>query len=317
MPYTPDYSEHYPLISVAICTHNRAERLQLALEALKKQSLPQEVFEVLIVDNLSKDNTKQICDQYSQDFIHFYYIYEPILGLSKARNTALKAAKGDYIAYLDDDAIPCVIWLEAILETFKTVEPIPVCVGGPIYGLWEIPTFNWVEEYSDIASYFTTLDYGSNPCWFPLQRFPYGANMTYRRDALSEVGGFCEQLGRKGKSLLSQEELLLNLALEQKGEKFYYHPKASVEHWISQERINLNWLLRRSYWQGRSEAISEQHLGKSIKQQRQESVVKLLNFRRIIAQILPNQQRRIVTRSRMWRSWGYFYQVWLRKTSEQ
>jgi hypothetical protein len=134
--------------------------------------------------------------------------------------------------------------------------------------------------------------------------------MTYRRDALSEVGGFCEQLGRKGKSLLSQEELLLNLALEQKGEKFYYHPKASVEHWISQERINLNWLLRRSYWQGRSEAISEQHLGKSIKQQRQESVVKLLNFRRIIAQILPDKKRRIVTRSRIWRSWGYFYQVW-------
>ncbi|MDY7020838.1 MAG: glycosyltransferase [Cyanobacteriota bacterium] len=315
MQNTSNLSNYHRLISVAICTHNRAERLQKSLEALKNQSLSQEVFEVLVIDNASTDQTQKICDQYSQDFINFHYVYESILGLSKARNTAIKEAKGKYIAYLDDDAIPCQGWLEAILDSFENVEPSPIGVGGPIYGIWEIPTLNWVEEYSDIAAYFTTLNYGSQPCWFPSQRFPYGANMAYQREALEQVGGFCEQLGRKGQNLLSQEELLLNLSLEQKGEKFYYNPKASVEHWISKERINLEWLMQRSYWQGRSEAISEQLLGKSITQQRQESLGKVVNLRQLIAQVLPNQKRRIITRARIWRSWGYFLQVWSSNTS--
>ncbi|NES66117.1 MAG: glycosyltransferase [Okeania sp. SIO2D1] len=300
-----------PLISVAICTHNRADRLILALEGLVKQSLPSQNFEVLIIDNVSQDNTKEIGDRYQKEYSNFRYIYEPVLGLSKARNSALNQAKGKYIAYLDDDAIPGEEWLEAILDTFTTVEPLPVCVGGPIYGLWEIPKPDWIDKVME--DFFTVLDYGSKPRWFPAKRFPYGANMTYRKESLKSVGGFNEQLGRQGNKLLSQEELLVNLILAQQGGQFYYHPKASVQHWVPKERINANWLLSRSYWQGRSDAVADKIIGKPITEQYRESLSNLLNFKRVIAQVWPNKKVRFTTRCRIWRSWGYFVQVWINK----
>ncbi|MGD1805912.1 glycosyltransferase [Dapis sp. BLCC M126] len=300
-----------PLISVAICTHNRADRLILALEGLLKQSLPSQNFEVLIIDNASQDNTKEIGDRYEKKYSNCRYIYEPVLGLSKARNTALNQAKGKYIAYLDDDAIPCEEWLEAILDTFTTVEPCPVCIGGPIYGLWEIPKPDWLDR--TIEDYFTVLDYGSKPRWFPRNKYPYGANITYKKESLENLGGFNEELGRQGNKLLSQEELLVNWILEKQGEKFYYNPKASVKHWIPKKRINPNWLLRRSYWQGRSDAIADKIMGKPITQQYQESISNLLHLKRVIAQLWPQKKVRLTTRTRIWRSWGYFLEVWFNR----
>ncbi|WP_094676486.1 glycosyltransferase [Hydrocoleum sp. CS-953] len=300
-----------PLISVAICTHNRADRLILALDGLIKQSLASQNFEVLIIDNASQDNTQEIGDRYQEKYSNFRYIYEPVLGLSKARNSALNQAKAKYIAYLDDDAIPSEEWLESILDSFTTVEPSPVCVGGPIYGLWEIPKPDWIDR--SMEDFFTVLDYGSKPKWFKTNKFPYGANMTYRKESLKSVGGFNEKLGRKGKKLLSQEELLLNIILEQQGGKFYYNPKAFVQHWVPKERINAEWLLSRSYWQGRSDAIADKVIGKPLYYQYQESLSNLLNLKRVIAQLWPQKKVRLTTRSRIWRSWGYFVEVWLNK----
>ncbi len=308
MSLSENQENFQPLISVAICTHNRADRLILALEGLVKQSLSSQNFEVLIIDNVSQDNTKEIGDRYQEKYYNFRYIYEPVLGLSKARNSALDQAKGKYIAYLDDDAIPCEEWLESILDSFTTVEPSPVCVGGPIYGLWEIPKPDWIHKYME--DFFTVLDYGSEPRWFPPKKFPYGANMCYEKKSLENVGGFKEELGRQGNKLLSQEELLVNWILEKQGGKFYYNPKASVKHWIPKERINAEWLLRRNYWQGRSEAVADKIMGKSITQQYQESLSNLLNLKRVIAQFWPQKKVRLTTRSRIWHSWGYFVQVW-------
>jgi len=299
------------LISVAVCTYNRAERLVYALEGLRFQSLPIEQFEVLVVDNASTDNTKQICESTTEHLPNIRYMYEPVQGLSKARNTALEEARGKYIAYLDDDAIPCKTWLETIIQTFQTVKPTPVCVGGPIYPIWEIPKPDWIHKY--IEDLFSLLDYGNQPRWFTYPKFPYGANMTYRRDALCKVGGFCQHLGRKGKNLLSEEERLVNKILEQQGEQFYYNPQSSVQHWVPKERINPAWLMRRSYWQGRSEALVDQVLGKHLMQQRWNSTGKLLNLinlKRLIAQASPDSKVRIKTRVWLAWSWGYFSQVW-------
>ncbi|WP_404790629.1 glycosyltransferase family 2 protein [Altericista sp. CCNU0014] len=190
-----------PLISVVICTYNRADRLLLALEALTQQTLPSDAFEVLVVDNRSTDNTSAICQSFQARFARFRYVYEPMQGLSKARNTGWRVSQSPYIAYLDDDAIPCQGWIEAILTVFETVQPKPVSIGGPIYPLWEIPRPDWVTPVMETL--FTMLDGGDVPRWFEDDEYPWGANVIYRRDALEKAGGFCEQLGRKGQSLLS------------------------------------------------------------------------------------------------------------------
>ena len=307
-----------PPISVVICTYNRVDRLLLALEALTNQTLPSKEFAVLVVDNRSTDNTFVICKSFQERFANFRYIYEPIQGLSKARNTGWQTAQSSYIAYLDDDAIPCKEWAEAILTAFETVQPKPVCVGGPIHPVWEIPRPDWITP--TLETLFTTLDGGNTPRWFKENEYPWGANVIYRRDALEKAGGFCEQLGRKGQSLLSGEETLLNATLKAQGEGFYYSPQALVSHWVPKERINPQWLIQRSYWQGYSAALFDNILGKSSLYQRFSSIWHLLKrtvqIPKVIIQYLLNKQNRerLTLSEQVWLilSWqlGYLSKVW-------
>ncbi|MGA7934587.1 MAG: glycosyltransferase [Kovacikia sp.] len=307
-----------PLISVVICTYNRAARLSLTLEAMSKQTISASNFEVVVVDNRSTDNTLAICERYQEQLVNFRYIYEPIQGLSKARNTGWKSTQSPYIAYLDDDAIPCEEWIKSILEVFETVQPKPVGVGGPIYPLWEIPKPDWINSIAETL--FTTLDAGNTPRWFGLNECPWGANVVYRRDALEIAGGFHEQLGRKGQSLLSGEETLLNVTLTSQGERFYYSPQAWVRHWIPKERINPNWLVQRGYWQGRSVALVDTIIGKSMLRHRLGSLWNLLKCIPILGTLVfplwffPKGQKQIglLDQAKLILSskWGYFSQIW-------
>jgi glycosyltransferase involved in cell wall biosynthesis len=86
-----------PLISVIVVTYNRAHFLKDALESIQKQTFKD--YEVILVDDGSTDNTKEIAEEYEG----IRYIYQEHSGISKARNTALKAAKGKWIATLDSD----------------------------------------------------------------------------------------------------------------------------------------------------------------------------------------------------------------------
>lgn len=307
-----------PLISVVICTYNRADRLSLTLEAMSKQTMSTSAFEILVVDNRSTDNTLAICKHYQEQLVNFRYIYEPVQGLSKARNAGWKATQSSYVAYLDDDAIPCEEWVKSILDVFETVQPKPVGVGGPIYPLWEIPKPDWIN--SSAESLFTTLDAGNTPRWFGPDESPWGANVVYRRDALEAAGGFHEQLGRKGQSLLSGEETLLNVTLTSQGEQFYYSPQAWVHHWVPKERINPDWLIQRAYWQGRSVALVDTIIGKSLLRRRLSSIWNLLkcilNLYVLVFPIFFQQkvQKQIglfdqIKLTLSWR-WGYFSQLW-------
>ncbi len=307
-----------PIVSVVICTYNRAERLLLALEALEKQTLSSQTFEILVIDNCSTDNTAKICESFRPKLENFHYLYEPIQGLSKARNSGWKAARGQYIAFLDDDAIPCPEWVESILTVFETVQPQPIGVGGPICPLWEIPRPDWLA--SNMEMLFTILDGGNLPRWFGEHEYPLGANVVYRRDALESVGGFCEQLGRKGQNLLSGEEMLLNETLTVQGERFYYSPQASVLHWIPKERINPEWLIQRSYWQGCSVAVQDQILGRSVHYQRLSSTWNLLRHFLSLTTIVPRfwfspkkgSQIRLSEQVKLVLSWqwGYCSKTW-------
>ncbi|NEO29044.1 MAG: glycosyltransferase family 2 protein [Symploca sp. SIO3C6] len=316
-PQADENGKPCPLISVAICTYNRADRLVFALDALCCQSLPIEYFEIVVIDNGSTDDTGKVCTRYQQHLPNLRYIYEPILGLSKARNTAMEQARGEYIAYLDDDAIPCANWLETIIETYQTIKPTPICVGGPIYPLWDSSKPDWITK--EVEYLFSILDLGEKHQWLKLPKHLFGANMTYQREALQLIGGFSENLGRQGsKNLLSCEEYLTYKILVEHGKGlFYYHPQISVQHWISQQRVNLNWMLRRSYWQGRSSAVVGLILGKTLREEWKQILVGLLKQRKpflmlwSLLRAWSNPKLKTTAQIKIVRSWGYIYQVWL------
>lgn len=245
-------------ISAIIATHNRAEYLKKALKGLAEQTLPQDHFEIVVVDNASTDNTKQTVLDIFPLLSNPQYIYESILGLTHARDTGWKAARGRYIAFLDDDAIPSPKWLEKIVETFETVTPSPGCVGGKIQPIWESPRPSWLND--KLARCLTILDWSDTPFFIHQPQYVAGTNIAFPRDLIEKVNGFKSDLGRVGKKLLSNEEILISRQIEKMGFKTYYHPDIAVYHHILASRINKPWFMSRHYWQGVSDAITMRHL---------------------------------------------------------
>lgn len=239
-------------ISVIICTHNRASYLRKALANLVDQSIPVEEYEVIVVDNGSRDGTRQVVAEFAQR-PNYRYIYEPELGLSRARNTGWQNAQGEYIAYIDDDAVADQGWLAKIVEVFETTTPRPGCIGGKVYPIWEAPRPHWLSD--SMVSWLAILDYSDTPVTLDDPRHLVGANIAYPRHLLETMGGFQVSLGRKGNNLLSNEESLLHYQLVKMGYACIYHPEIVVGHHVQASRLNQTWFKRRLYWQGVSNAI--------------------------------------------------------------
>ncbi|MCP6757343.1 MAG: glycosyltransferase family 2 protein [Fischerella sp. CENA71] len=235
-------------ISAIICTLNRASYLLKSLQSLVDQTLDNDKYEIIVVDNHSTDDTKRVVTEEFSHVSNLRYLYEPVIGLSQTRNTGCQNAKGEYIAYLDDDAIACPNWLEKILEDFKNVHPKPGIIGGKIEPIWEAPKPNWLSD--NLLPYLTILNLSETPTFLEDWRYVAGANMSLPKSLLEKVGGFQANLGRQGKRLLSNEELLLQEQLKDLGYKVYYDPNIFVKHHIPESRLTKNWFTKRFYWQG-------------------------------------------------------------------
>ena len=241
-------------VSAIICTHNRAGYLEKAVKSLVDQTLPENQREIIVVDNASSDETKNVTNKFST-----VYIYEPLLGLSRARNIGWQKAQGDYIAYLDDDAVADPEWLQKILEAFDSSKPRPGVVGGKVEPVWEALRPSWLSE--SMLGQLALLDWGPEPVVLNDKQWFVGANMAFPREVLEEIGGFDASLGRKGCSLLSMEENLARKKIEKLGYHCVYYPKATVKHHVPASRLTQKWFLERAYWNGISSALIRRHDG--------------------------------------------------------
>jgi glucosyl-dolichyl phosphate glucuronosyltransferase len=240
-------------ISAVICTFNRANYLPKAIQSLVEQSLDASLYEILVVDNCSTDNTKQIVTETFADVGNLRYVYEPILGVAQARNAGWQNAKGEFVAYLDDDAIASPYWLEKILEVFDTVTPQPACVGGRVNPIWEAEKPDWLPK--SLEGLYAIVDYGDRPLVLQQNQFFVATNSALPRQILAKMANFNVGLGRKGNNLLSMEENLLQDELRKQGYQLYYHPEIAIAHHIHANRIDPSWMLSRVYWEGISAAI--------------------------------------------------------------
>ena len=236
-----------------VCTHNRLGYARAAVLSLLAQTLATSIFEVLVVDNASADGTFAALAQEFGGRPNFRLLREPRLGLSHARNTGWRAARGEFVAYLDDDAQAAPDWLEQVLAAFDSLTPRPGCIAGRILPSWEAPRPVWLSD--DLAMCLAILDWGETPVVLGQDRHFAGANMAFPRQVIEAAGGFPDFLGRQGKKLLSNEEILLRRHLERQGLATLYAPAAVVRHSIQAARLRPGWFTSRSYWQGVSEAV--------------------------------------------------------------
>ena len=240
-----------PDLTVVICTHNRAAYLPACLDSLLRQDLPRDRFEIIVVDNASTDNTAAVCGAYENRGVR--RIFDAVPGLSHARNTGWRAGGGELIAFLDDDAIACEGWLSAAWTAYRSLQPAPAGLGGPVRLQRNSPEPAWMN--APLRQPLGELDWGLAPRKLLPTEWIIGANCFYSRKCLEQFGGFDERLGRKGACLLSGEETMLHKQIEQAGGYIYYVPAAAVRHRVTLERTRPAWFYRRYFWGGVSDAL--------------------------------------------------------------
>src|SRR5208282_516376 len=153
----------------------------------------------------------------------------------------------DYIAYIDDDAVPYPEWLAAIIEAFETTDA--AVVAGPILPVWPGPIPEWLP--TKYAGCLTILNHG--PADRPLREgeFAFGANMAFAVEALRAIGGFNLGIGRTGaRNLLSEEEIEIQLVLRDRGYTSFYAASAKVSHVVHRDRVSRSYFRARMSWQG-------------------------------------------------------------------
>ncbi len=232
------------LTSISICTHNGEKTLSQCLESLNKQTYQKNKVEILVIDNASTDSTKNI----AQDFIKkskfkCRYIFEPKLGLSVARNRGIKEARGEIVAFIDDDATADKGWLKNLSRCFKNGDIW--AVGGRVKPKFEIEPPDWLPlKY---LSVLTICNLGPK-----IKEVPHivGTNMAFMRGIFQQVGLFRTDLGRKGNNLLSGEELDLCERITKASGKIIYNPKVVVYHLVSRERLNKKYFCKRLLMEG-------------------------------------------------------------------
>lgn len=251
-------------ISAVICTHNNYTLLKKAIESLLNQSLNRDEYEILIIDNNPEEKTKQIVLTYTNTYSNVRYINEKNLGLSYARNKGIKEAKGEYIAFIDDDAEADKEWLFSLTRCFEQTKPRPDIIGGKVLlrdELADIPKY--VTPIVEV--YYSKLDYGNKGLLLNdnkrLTHYINGTNFAMKKEIATKIGGFNVSLGRRGKSLMSREESRFLEEAAKRDCVIYYEPKAVVTHFISNERLRKRWLIRRSFAEGVSLVLDRQAQG--------------------------------------------------------
>jgi len=233
-------------VTAIVCTHNRADMLARAIDSLATQSLPDEQYEILIVDNGSTDNTSELVHERAARLGNLRYISEPELGLSRARNTGLKQARAAFAAFMDDDATASPRWLEGICRAFLSRRPQPGLVCGPVTAEWGGTRPSWLKDYW--LPFYSIVYWSPHARCLAADEWPVGTNFAVPTSLAIRCSGFDTSLGRRGSALLGDEELALADNIRSAGYEIFYDPDIRVAHYIPAERLSRRWFYKRVYW---------------------------------------------------------------------
>ncbi len=222
----------WPRITVVVCSYNGARTIRDCLEGLRRLEYPS--FDVIVVDDGSQDVTPAVAREYGMRVIS-----TENRGLSSARNTGWRAATGEIVAYIDDDAWPDRHWLTYLAEAFRTTSHVGI--GGPnVPPTGDPPVARCVAQAPGGPAHVLLSDREA-------EHIP-GCNMAFRRSALEAVGGFDAQFRAAG------DDVDLCWRLQGRGFTIGFHPGALVWH---RRRASVRGYWRQQQGYGRAEALLE------------------------------------------------------------
>lgn len=247
-----------PFVSIVIATRNRAVLLGQTLDALAGQRWPRDRFEIVVADNGSTDETRGVVDAFAgragAPATHYLCVRQQ--GKSHAVNAALACARGEVIAFTDDDVLPSPEWLEALVRGFG--DPAIDFVAGRILPRWEAPPPSWLSPA--LHGVLAIADNGSKERRIDVNEdevMPIGANMAVRRRVIALVGGLRADLGKLEGTLRTGEDHEFFLRMLHAGFEGRYAPDAVVRHWVPRSRLTRAYFRKWLHQNGRDVAKLE------------------------------------------------------------
>lgn len=235
---------------VAFCTYNRAERLPDLVGALRAQACPIP-FEILAVNNNSKDNTVAVLEQLVREpGASLRYVTETRQGIVPARNRAIEECiNADYMLFLDDDELPQPGWVAAAYRALTEFDA--ECVGGRVvvnFSPGQRPL--WLGD--ELLGFLAEVNYGDNA--FPVTSTDtpvWTANVGYRMAIFRNDPSlrFDVRYNRRG-NIGGGEDAMMFRCMLQQGMRIYYAPDMVVEHFVEAWRLRRCYFLKLHYTAG-------------------------------------------------------------------
>jgi glycosyltransferase involved in cell wall biosynthesis len=246
-------------VTVILCTYNRSESLGKTLSSLARSIVPASIeWEILIMDNNSNDQTRAVAEDFCTRFPgRFRYLFEPQQGKSYALNSGIRQARGDVLAFVDDDVTVEPAWLNNLVAPFGDARC--VATGGRTLMAEAFTPPRWLAlegPYNLGGILAAQFDLGDKPCRLNLA--PFGANMAVRKEMFQKYGLYRLDLGPSPSRDVPRpnEDTEFGRRLLAAGEQVMYEPSAVVYHPVSLDRVKKKYFL--AWWFDYGRAITRE-----------------------------------------------------------
>lgn len=243
------------LLSIVICSYNRASYIGDALTSLYNQTSGLGHFEAIVVDNNSTDNTFEVYQVWraAHPLGNFSYTTETQQGASYARNTGAALAKGSWLCFMDDDAVATPNYVKNIIRHIQD-QPLIVGFGGRIIPKYIPAEPKWMSYY--VSSLVGNFDYAPTACPFENGKYPLESNMIVKKEVYDQVGGFNTALpGVVGTLRIGGEGKELFFKIMALDHTIYYDPSICVHHVVEVKKLTSEYMYRVASGIGRGEKI--------------------------------------------------------------
>jgi glucosyl-dolichyl phosphate glucuronosyltransferase len=233
-------------ISLIIPSYKRPDLLELLLDSLLGQTVPAEIFEVIVVDNAPEGDPRvaRLCKSVKYTSLNLIYVHHPIPGTSQARNRGISLARAPLVCFADDDNVLPHDWLENMIDCHKQL-PLLI-IGGPYRPFYTTSKPGWMRDQ------YLTLSWGDEARQLGEREHLFGGNMAWPAKLLRDVGGFSTRIGRVGDNQEYGEETEIQIRAEKAGACRWFNPKLYNYHHVPPSHMRANWFMKSRWYHGKA-----------------------------------------------------------------